>query len=104
MADIQCSVNDALGAHRHRASIELVRTEEKLRAGANLKTGMDAWAYTSHGDLKDIKTLICTIQDVKPEEIAWNRVNFSDLVLNPTQQVRRHYQKAVLSFHPDRQG
>jgi hypothetical protein len=73
------------------------RSESKQK----LQGKFDAWALAAGGDVRPVRVLLSTMQNVLWEGHSWNAVAISDLVAAP--KVKLTYRKACLVVHPDRQ-
>jgi len=88
---------------------EQQRKEEQLKAdkvteGNKVDAEMIAWAKTSDGQsYKDIKVLLSTMHNVTWPDCQWKELPLSELMSGPN-TVKKHYRKAILICHPDKQS
>mmetsp|Transcript_56796 Transcript_56796/g.164790 ORF Transcript_56796/g.164790 Transcript_56796/m.164790 type:complete len:445 (+) Transcript_56796:184-1518(+) len=87
---------------------EQLRKDEQLKAdkvqeGNKVDAEMNAWAKTSDGQAyKDIKVLLSTMHTVTWAGCQWKELPLSELVSGPS-TVKKHYRRAILLCHPDKQ-
>jgi len=86
---------------------EQQQAEEQLKAdkvaeGARIDAEMTKWAKTPDGQAyKDIKVLLSTLHTVTWPGCTWQELPLSQLLSGGS--VKKHYFKAILLFHPDKQ-
>ncbi|UKK00270.2 hypothetical protein MACK_000340 [Theileria orientalis] len=64
---------------------------------------IDKWSLTSDGKLKDIRSLLSTLQNVLLDDVVWEPMPLS-LLVGDKYSIKQYYKKALLTFHPDKVG
>ncbi|UKJ87858.1 hypothetical protein MACJ_000298 [Theileria orientalis] len=62
---------------------------------------VDKWSLTSDGKLKDIRSLLSTLQNVLLDDVVWEPMPLS-LLVGDKDSIKKYYKKALLTFHPDK--
>jgi hypothetical protein len=85
-----------------RALREEQLKEAKGAAGQSaLGVELDNWAYTEDKKLRDVRTLLATLDKVLWCDSGWIAPNLGELMLNDA-VVKKAWRKAIIITHPDR--
>lgn len=84
---------------RREAQLKADKVDSNNKIGAE----MDRWAKSADGTaFKDVKVLLSTMHTVMWPDAGWKELPLSELVSGPN-AVKKHYRKAILVVHPDKQ-
>lgn len=76
---------------------------DKVESGNKIGSEMDRWAKTPDGQsYKDVKVLLSTLHTVMWPDSGWKELPLSELVSGAA-AVKKHYRRAILIVHPDKQ-
>jgi len=76
---------------------------DKVESNNKIGTEMDRWARMGDGQsFKDIKVLLSTMHTVMWPDSGWKELPLSELVSGGA-AVKKHYRRAILVVHPDKQ-
>lgn len=83
------------------AAGESIRRDKKSEIQNEIGSVLDSWALTEQGKLKDVRTLLSTMDSVLWSKSGWESVALSELMMNES-VVKKVYRKAILVCHPDK--
>mmetsp|Transcript_56624 Transcript_56624/g.143373 ORF Transcript_56624/g.143373 Transcript_56624/m.143373 type:complete len:439 (-) Transcript_56624:55-1371(-) len=99
----QQRVKDAAAKLAEETKKEAQLKADKVESSNKIGADMDRWAKTPDGQsYKDIKVLISTMHTVMWPDSGWKELPLSELVSGPG-AVKKHYRRAILVVHPDKQ-
>lgn len=85
--------------NRKRVDAENAAKDAKLNAKIELEDKITTWAGPDK-NRNNIRTLLCTINNVLWDGAEWKPVSFTDL-MNPG-PLKKAYFRAINTFHPDK--
>jgi hypothetical protein len=86
---------------QQNATEEANRRQLKLESQNALGTELDKWSLTEQGKLKDVRSLLSSMQAVLWTNSGWEPVAMGELMINDS-SVKKCYRKAIILCHPDR--
>lgn len=94
-------IEDTRETFSQRTAREQKQQEAKVTAQMALSETFDKWSREESGKLRDVRTLLSTMEKVLWPESGWERITLGDLMLSEA-SVKRSWRKAVILCHPDR--
>jgi hypothetical protein len=100
-AKIEAPEISAAESFRQRSLLEEQKKQQKSEAQSSSGAKFDTWAKTEDGKLRDVRTLLSTVENVIWEDSGWVNISMSDLMMSDA-AVKKFYRKAIILCHPDR--